>query len=210
MRIVGYLRVSSGEQAQNGSGLAAQEAAIRAEAERRGWDLVDLYRDAGSSGRSLDGRPALSAALSAVEAGEAEGLVVARVDRLSRSLSDFAALVERSRRRGWAVLALDLGVDTSSPSGEMLANVLAVFAQFERRLIGQRTKEALAVRRAQGVRLGRPAAIAPDVRQTILDARARGASYQSIADRLNVFGFATAHGGQSWHASTVRKVVQAS
>ena len=99
----------------------------------------------------------LRLALEAIEAGTAEGLVVAKLDRLSRSLLDFAALMERGRKRGWNLIALDLGVDTSTPSGEMMASVLATFAQqFERRLIGQRTKDALAVKRSQGVVLGRP------------------------------------------------------
>src|SRR5207248_6984277 len=80
-----------------------------------------------------------------------QGQPLARsANRLSRSLLDFSGLVEQSRREGWQLVALDLGVDTSTPSGEMLANVLAVFAQFERRLIGQRTREALAIKRAQG------------------------------------------------------------
>ena len=82
--------------------------------------------------------------------------MVAKLDRLSRSLLDFAALMEQARKRGWNLIALDLGVDTSTPAGEMMASVLATFAQFERRLIGQRTKDALAVKRAQGVVLGRP------------------------------------------------------
>lgn len=63
--------------------------------------------------------------------------------------------MERARKSRWALVALDIGVDTTTPAGEMMANVLAVFAQFERRLIGQRTREALAVKRLQGVRLGR-------------------------------------------------------
>ena len=76
------------------------------------------------------------------------------------------------------MIALDIGIDASSPSGEMLANVLAVFSVFERRLIGQRTREALAVRRAEGVCLGRPRALPPSVRAAIVDARRQGHSYR--------------------------------
>lgn len=89
------------------------------------------------------------AALEAVEGGQADALCVAKLDRLSRSLLDFAGLMERSRKRGWSLVALDLGVDTSTPSGEMMASVLATFAQFERRLIGERTRAALAEKRAR-------------------------------------------------------------
>jgi hypothetical protein len=122
---------------------------------------VEIFEDAGMSGKSLSGREGLHEAIDAIERGEAEALVVSKLDRLSRSLLDFAGLMERARKRGWSLVALDLGVDTSTPSGEMMASVLATFAQFERRLIGQRTKDALAVKRAQGVVLGRPREITP-------------------------------------------------
>lgn len=205
LRIVGYLRVSTDEQAERGAGLQAQEALIHAEADRRGWEVVAVHRDAGVSGRRLEGRAGLSAALSAVESEEADGLVVAKLDRLSRSLIDFAGLIERSRRRGWALVALDLGVDTTTPAGELVASVMSAVSVWERRAIGQRTKEALAVRRAQGVRLGRPRTVPPEVRGMIVRLRRRGLSYQAIADRLDLAGVATAHGG-NWHASTVRKI----
>lgn len=148
-RVVGYVRVSTDDQADSGAGLEAQRSAIRAECQRRGWQLLTMHEDT-ASGRSTSGRRGLKAALEAVERGSAAATVVAKLDRLSRSLLDFAALMDRSRRRGWALVALNVGVDTTTPSGEMVVNVLAVFAQFERRLIGQRTREAPAVRRAQG------------------------------------------------------------
>ncbi len=87
----------------------------------------------------------------------ADVLLVAKLDRLTRSLRDFGELAERARKRRWALVCLDLGVDTTTPAGELVAGVVASTAQYERRLIGQRTREALAARRAAGVRLGRPA-----------------------------------------------------
>jgi DNA invertase Pin-like site-specific DNA recombinase len=132
---------------------------------------------------------------------------VAKLDRLSRSLLDFSALMERSRKKGWALVALDLGVDTTTPAGEMMANVLAVFAQFERRLIGQRTREALAVKRIQGVRLGRRPVIMPATVTMIREARSRGQTLASIAALLNDESVPTAHGGQRWHVSTVQAVL---
>ena len=155
----------------------------------------------------MAGRPGLDLTLAAVEAGGgADGLVVAKLDRLSRSLLDFAQLMERSQRKRWAMVALDLGVDTSTPAGEMMASVLAVFAQFERRLIGQRTRDALAVKRAEGVQLGRPRTLSMKTRRRIVREREKGATLAAIADRLNAEGVATAQGGR-WHPSTVRKVV---
>ncbi len=136
--------------------------------------------------------------------GEAHALVVARLDRLSRSLLDFAGLTERAAREGWALLALDLGVDTTSPSGEMMANVMASFAQFERKLIGQRTREALAQRRAEGVRLGRPRGMPDRVRRRIVREQQRGRSLRAIAHRLNADGVPTVHGGGKWWPSTLQ------
>ena len=156
--MVGYVRVSTDEQADSGLGLAAQRAAVASEAERRGWTLVEVYEDA-QSGKSLD-RPGLAEALAAVEEGRAAGILVAKLDRLSRSLRDFADLMSRARSKGWNLVALDLGVDLSTPAGEFMANVMASAAQWERRIIGQRTKDALAAKRAQGVKLGRPSDIA--------------------------------------------------
>ena len=209
MKIIGYVRVSTDEQADSGAGLAVQRAAIEAEATRRGWQLVAIHEDAGASGKSLNGRPGLAAALEAVEAGEASGLVVAKLDRLSRSLLDFAGLMARSQRKGWALVALDLGVDTSTPAGEMMASVLAIFAQFERRLIGQRTRDALAVKRSQGVRLGRPRTMPVNVRERIRRERATGLSLPKIAAGLNADSIPTAQGGRRWYPSTVSAALRA-
>jgi DNA invertase Pin-like site-specific DNA recombinase len=206
VRMVGYVRVSTGEQAENGAGLDAQRRAIAVAMEGRGFELVDMIEDAGVSGKNL-ARPGLERALALIESGSAEGLVVAKLDRLSRSLLDFAALTERSRRKGWALIALDLGVDTSTPQGEMLANVLATFAQFERRLIGQRTKDALAVKRAQGVRLGRPPTVPAKLRTRIKGMRTRGWTLQRIANTLDAEKIPTAQGGKRWYPSTVAAVL---
>ena len=206
-QVVGYIRVSTDEQGASGLGLEAQRRLIEEECRRRGWDLVQTFEDAGASGKSLGGRPALSGALEAVRSHSSDALVVAKLDRLSRSLLDFATLMEAARKEGWALVALDLGVDTTTPAGEMLASVLASFAQYERRLIGQRTKDALAVKRRQGVRLGRPLAIENAVVRRIAEARAAGLSLRAIAEKLNVDAVPTGHGGAKWHASTVNSVL---
>ncbi|TYL50073.1 resolvase [Nocardioides sp. BGMRC 2183] len=204
--VVGYLRVSTNEQALSGAGLDAQEAAIRAEADRRGWTLHALHTDAGASGRTLAHRPALAAAIEDIESGAAGGLVVAKLDRLSRSLLDFAGLMERARSKNWNLVALDLGIDLSTPAGEFLASVMASAAQWERRIIGQRTKDALAAKRAAGVRLGRPPSLPDEVEQLIRSRRESGATYQAIADELNKSATPTAQGGLQWHSSTVCSV----
>ena len=99
------------------------------------------------------GRPAALAALEAVRAGKAGGLLVAKMDRLSRSVVDGAGLMERAAREGWALHFADLDIDTGTPAGEMAANIIISGSQYERRLISQRTRDALAAKRARGERL---------------------------------------------------------
>ena len=204
--MVGYVRVSTDEQVGSGAGLQAQREAISRACSERGWELIDVTEDAGFSASTL-ARPGLDQALGLVESDVASVLLVAKLDRLSRSLLDFASLMERSRKRRWAVVALDLGVDTTTPAGEAMANMMATFAQFERRLIGQRTKDALAVKRAQGVRLGRPRSLPDDIVQRIWRSHRRGSSLRRIAKRLNDDAIPTAHGGRTWHPSTVNAVI---
>lgn len=209
LRVVGYIRVSTDDQADSGAGLEAQRTAIHEHCRRRSWELIAMHSDTASA-RSLAARPGLAKALADIDGGAAGALVVAKLDRLSRSLLDFAALMERSRKKGWALVALDLGVDTTTPSGEMMANVLAVFAQFERRLIGQRTREALAVKQSQGVLLGRPATLPAPIVARIVKARLASDTLASIAAGLNADGVHTAHGGKRWHISTLQAVLRSS
>lgn len=119
-RVIGYVRVSTEEQSVDGAGLDAQRTAIVAECERRGWELVELVEDAGYSAKDLR-RPGIQRTLARLNAGEADALLVAKLDRLSRSLIDFAGLMARGQGEGWGLVAMDLGVDTSTPSGELMA-----------------------------------------------------------------------------------------
>jgi DNA invertase Pin-like site-specific DNA recombinase len=121
---------------------------------------------------------------------------------------DFTALMAKAQKEGWALVALDCAVDTTTPAGEAMAHVLATFAQFERRLIGQRTKEALAVKKRQGVRLGRPATIDPKLARRVRTMRSRGMTLQAIADRLNQEGVPTPRGGALWRPSSLRAVLR--
>jgi DNA invertase Pin-like site-specific DNA recombinase len=205
-KAIGYCRVSTGEQVTSGAGLSAQRAALEAEAARRGWSLELVIED-GASGKDLN-RPALTAALARLDKGEADVLMVSKLDRLSRSVKDFGGLLERAAKRQWSVLCLDLGVDTTTPVGEFTANVVVSASQYERRLIGQRTKDALAAKKAAGVRLGRPRQLPNDVVERIVRAKADGGSLAGIARQLTVEGVATSQGGQRWYSSTVAAVLR--
>lgn len=100
----------------------------------------------------------------------------------------------RDGTMGWAVVALDVNVDTTTPSGEMVAGVTAVVAQYERRLIGQRTRDGLAIKRAHGVRLGRRSELPRQVVSRIVQERAEGRSLRAIADELNRTSVPTGQG----------------
>jgi DNA invertase Pin-like site-specific DNA recombinase len=205
-RALAYIRVSTSEQSESGAGLAAQRRAVEDEVARRGWLLQEVIEDAGYSAASLE-RPGLTDALQRLDARKADVLVVSKLDRLSRSVGDFAQVVDRSRRRGWQLVLMDLGLDTTTAAGELVANVVASTSQYERRLIGIRTKEALAAKRAAGVRLGRPSGLPSPVLADILEQRRAGRSLAAIAQTLNDNGVATSQGGARWYPATVRAVL---
>ena len=206
-RVIGYVRVSTDDQNDSGAGLDAQRRAIEAKVASKGWQMMRIAKDV-ASGKSLNGRHDLKAALAELKAHKADALVVAKLDRLSRSVPDFGSLLETARKQGWHVVMLDLELDTSTPMGEAMANMAMTFAQFERRMIGLRTKEALAVRRAQGVRLGRERMISPAIERRIKQLRQRGLSYQLIAARLTAENIPTPSGAVvPWSWQTVAQVV---
>lgn len=207
--IIGYVRVSTEEQADSRLGLDAQRAAILAEAQRRGWAEADLtfIEDAGYTAKNLN-RPGIRAALKALETGQADTLVVAKLDRLTRSMADFTGLLQAAAKHRWALVALDLQVDTTTPNGEAMAYVVAVFANLERRLISERTTAGLAEAARRGVRLGRPPSLPDAVVERVVTERRQGASLQAIADRLTADGVAGAQGGRRWYPSTVRAALQ--
>lgn len=187
--------------------MKAQRRAIRSAASQRGWDLIDIEEDV-ASGASTKGRNGLEATLAALDSGEAQVLVVAKLDRLSRSLLDFASMLELSRQRRWAIVALDVGIDTTTAVGELTAATLMVFAQFERRRIGERIKEALHERRTDGVSLGRPRTVPEEVRRQIQEWHRDGASISLIARRLNQRAVPTGQGGRRWYPSTVARLTR--
>lgn len=191
-RMIGYLRVSTEDQ---DLGMDAQRAAITKEADHRGWDVT--YVEDRASGKSL-GRIGVGYALHMLDQGEADGIVVSRLDRLSRSVLDFATVLGRAEVAGWNVVVIEQGLDLSTPHGKFAANILMAAAEYERELIGMRTKEALAAARARGTRLGRPAQTPEHVVSRVVRERADGSTYQAIADGLNDDGVPTAGKAMTW------------
>lgn len=208
MEAIIYRRVSTDEQADSGAGLSAQAASLAAEVAHRGWTIAADYADEGVSGSvSPDRRPALAAALADLDAGRADVLVVAKLDRLSRSVVDLALLLDRAERARWSLVILDCDVDTTSAGGRLVASVLASVAEWERRVIGERTRAALAARKAAGARLGRPVALPAATRSRVAELRSEGLSLPRIAATLTDEGIPTARGGK-WHPSTVAAVLR--
>lgn len=200
---IAYVRVSTQEQESGGHSLDDQEHTLRLLGESRGWNVV-VVRETGS-GKSVTARPLLLKALADLDAGRAQVLMAVRLDRLSRSVADFTGLMDRAERHGWNLHVADLGLDTTTPSGRLVAQVLAATAEHERRLIGERTREGLRGARAAGVQLGRPVEIESEIAATIVHLRDQGFSYRQIAGYLSETGARTPRGG-FWHASTVRQV----
>ena len=201
---IAYCRVSTTKQEEKHS-LDDQEMVLRGLAMARGWEVV-VVREV-ESAKALSSRPLLVEALRSLDSGKAHVLMAVRLDRLSRSVADFTQLMDRADRRGWDLHVADLGLDTSTPSGRLVAQVLAATAEHERRLIGERTKEGLRAAKAKGIRLGRPDALSEETRSWILTMRSEGMSFREISETLNDNDTPTAHGGKKWHASTVRSVV---
>jgi DNA invertase Pin-like site-specific DNA recombinase len=212
-RVVAYTRVSTREQADSGLGLAAQREKLTDETARRDWPDVRWVVDDGVSATTAAAdRPNLGPALRDMREGDV--LVVTRLDRLSRSVHDFAGLLSVAIGRGWAIVALDLGIDTTTPTGALIAHMVVAIAQWEAAMIALRTKEGLAqspkrLGRAPGlppVGGGKPAPVQPQVAAVVRDALAQGLSPRRVADRLNEYGLPSPRGGR-WHRESVRRLV---
>jgi DNA invertase Pin-like site-specific DNA recombinase len=204
--MVGYVRVSTEEQERSGLGVEAQREAILSEADRRGW-TVELMEDLGCSGKHVN--PRLRHALDLLSSGQFDGLVVAKLDRLARSVRHASAIIEDAQTRGWTLTVLDNALDLTTPGGRAMANMLATFAELERDLISTRTKEALAARKARGLVNGRQSAIPAGLLRRIVLAREEGASFAHIAAGLTAERHLTPTGLATWHESTVRRAYAA-
>ena len=225
-RVIAYLRVSTDKQADRGISLEAQEAKARAYCQLYDLDLVEVITDAGISAKTLN-RPGLQAALGMLKAGEADCLLVAKLDRLTRSVRDLGDLVESWFSSGkYALLSIGETIDTRSAAGRLVLNVLASVAQWEREATGERTRDALQHLKAEGVTLGGEALGWTRTEETdtegrrivckvesealavarILELRTEGRTLWAIADTLTAEGHKTKRGGR-WHPQTVANVL---
>lgn len=217
-----YTRVSTTGQAEEGVSLDAQEAKARAWAEANGYQVRGVYRDAGLSGSRASNRPGLQAAL-AEACGSGAALVCYSLSRLARSTRDALDIAERLDKAGADLVSLTERIDTSSAAGKMIFRLLSVLAEFERDLVSERTRAALAFKAGRGERTGEipfgyrladdGVHVEPDAQEGAIlgelrELRAAGFSFQRIAAELNARGVPTKK-GKAWTWQTTRKVLAA-
>jgi DNA invertase Pin-like site-specific DNA recombinase len=180
MKRVGiYVRVST-----DGQSVANQQRELEAVAQRHGWDVVSVFADHGVSG-TKEQRPALTKLLQAVARKDVDVVVAWSVDRLGRSLQQLLAFLGELKAKGVDLYLHQQGVDTGTPAGKALFQMLGVFAEFERSLIVERVNAGLRRARAQGKRLGRPR-VGPEVESRIRRELALGRGIKTTARKVGV------------------------
>ena len=194
MNVVGYTRVSTEEQARDGVSLGAQEDKIHAYAVVKDWILTELIRDAGHSTKSLK-RPGMARLLALVEAGEVDVVMVYKLDRLTRSVLDLGKLMELFKRKRVDLASLQESLDATTATGGLMMNLLALVSQWERKVIGERTRDALQHLKAQGKRYCHTVYDNVEVITLMHRLRAQMYSYERIAEYLNHEAIPTAFGG---------------
>jgi DNA invertase Pin-like site-specific DNA recombinase len=230
MKLVAYLRVSGTGQVTDGYGLGVQEKAVRSWAKAHGHRIVKMIREEGVSGaKDAIDRPGLSEALLMIREGDAEGLLIPRLDRLARALTVQEASLAIVWRDGGRVFAVDSGEilqdDPDDPMRTAMRQVVGVFAELDRRMVVKRLRDGRTAKAATGRKAvgayaygtrgagkGRDRDAAPNPAETaardrILELRAAGNSYRAIAETLDSEGLRPRRAAK-WSAMTVRSVCQ--
>ena len=217
------MRVSTEKQADSGVSLEAQQEKIRAMAVVKGIELVDLIIDAGESAKSLN-RAGMTQLLALVDARAVDVVIIAKLDRLTRSVKDLAELLERFTRRGVSLVSVADSLDTQSAAGRLVLNIMVSVSQWEREAIGERTRDAMRHKRSCGERVGTVPfgyRVAGDglhlevepgeqaVAVQVWAMKAAGLTLRRITAELNRRGLTTRH-GTAWRFQYVAQVVRAS
>lgn len=220
LRVVGYTRVSTEEQAKSGLGMEAQEKKIRAYAELFDLDLVAIIADEGISGKTMN-RPGLHEVCDLLERKDVQGVIVAKLDRLTRSVSDLGIMVKTLFEKA-ELFSVSEQVDTRSAAGRLVLNVLVSVAQWERETICERTKDALESKKARNEKTGgytpfgksevegklENNAAEQEIIAIINEKRASGYTLKAIAEFLNAEGIPTKN-GKEWGITQVARVLKA-
>jgi len=193
MAAIGYLRVSTNHQGKDGWSIEAQRKRVEGYAFLYDLELVEVIVEVGSAGSMK--RPGLQKALTMLRDGDADSIIFAKLDRLTRSMVDLQVLMQSSQKESWALHSVAEKLDTSSASGRLVTSILGVVAQWEREVIAERTSEALKARQAKGLhvgavplgsRLNAEGALESDPEgqtqiEAVLALRSEGLSYRKIA-----------------------------
>lgn len=207
MKALIYTRVSTEEQGISRNGLESQLVTCQEYSRRMGFEVAEVIEEV-VSGAKMTNRPLLIGALARLKAGDANVLVVSKLDRLSRSVSDLCYLLEVSEKEGWSLVILDLNIDCTTSSGRMQAQIQATFAEFERRRIGERTKDGLAIAKSKGKKLGGSKPVIPaETVEVIAFLRLVNLSLRSIAEVLNK-ELGTTPTGKAWSAGSIDWVLK--
>jgi site-specific DNA recombinase len=223
MRVIGYIRVSTDEQATGGQSLGAQRAKLHDYARLYDLELVAVIEDAGVSAKSLN-RPGLQKALAMLRAGKADGLVIAKLDRLTRSVADWQILIDEyfGERAGNQLFSVADSIDTRTAAGRLVLNVLLSVAQWERETISERTRDALQHKIRKGERCGKVrfgydvaddgvALVPNEAEQTtialIRQLRSDGQTLRQIAAELGARAVPTKERSSEWSHSTVHRIL---
>ncbi len=220
MKAIGYVRVSTQGQVEDGVSLDAQEAKVRAWADLNNAAEVVIFRDEGISGKRSDNRPGLQDALAMV--GKGDALIVYSLSRLSRSTKDTLSLSEILQKKDADLVSLSEKIDTTSASGKMVFRLLAVLNEFERDQISDRTRFALAHKKANGEKTGGTVPFGYKVRsgklsrnaeeqkavRLILDLSKKGETLRGICRKLEAAGVARKQGSRTWHPQVVSDILQ--
>jgi len=153
MKAIGYVRVSTDRQAEQGVSLEAQESKIRAMATVQAAELFEVIIDGGESAKNLN-RPGLQRLLALVESGKIEAVIIAKLDRFTRSAKDLCSLLDLFEKRGVALISIAEWLDTASAAGRLVITIMAAVSQWGREAIGERTRDALRHKRTSGERVG--------------------------------------------------------
>lgn len=205
LRVIGYCRVSTAKQSDNGHGLGAQHGALEDFCARHGHELLTVTTDV-VSGAASDRMYGREVAIAAIESGVADALLVRALDRATRDQEDAAKLFKRAERNSWRLMDCDKA-DSGDPSQRLLADIRIAVAAEERRKISERTREGLAKARKAGTRLGRPPQIDPSIVNCIVGMRMQeGLSANAIAAELTKRRVPAPGGGAKWYPTTVRDV----
>ena len=219
--VVGYIRVSTEEQAESGSSLGVQRRKITEYASVYGLPLSEVIEDGGQSAKDMN-RPGVQRILQMIQKRDVSTIIVHKLDRLTRSVRDLGTILDLCEKKGIALMSVEEKLDTSCAAGRMVLNIMATVSQWEREVIGERTATVLRAKRENrqkfnstapyGFRFDGPAMIEEPTEQAVVNSVRQlcgeGKGYREVGRELARQGFKTRSGSSTWNAQTVKNILK--